>query len=131
MSETKQEKWERGKTLFLESVFKPDDRLRGCAHNQQCYHELMEIREQVIEMVRAMPNPHADPIPFGKKNNAVTPTVTTPAGEISETLMSGALGNYYEHSDAWYDYKRNDPNAENPFTDPKDRERAERVVNGN
>ena len=36
-----------------------------------------------------------------------------------------------EHSDAWYDYKRNDPNAENPFTDPKDRERAERVVNGN
>ena len=131
MSETKQEKWERGKTLFLESVFKPDDRLRGCAHNQQCYHELMEIREQVIEMVRAMPNPHADPIPFGKKNNSVTPTVTTPAGEISETLMSGALGNYYEHSDAWYDYKRNDPNAENPFTDPKDRERAERVVNGN
>ena len=131
MSETKQEKWERGKTLFLESVYKPDSKLRGCAHNQQCYHELMEIRDQVIEMVRAMPNPHADPIPFGKKNNSVTPTVTTPAGEISETLMSGALGNYYEHSDAWYDYKRNDPNAENPFTDPKDRERAERVVNGN
>ena len=36
-----------------------------------------------------------------------------------------------EHSDAYYDYTRNDPNAENPFTDPKDRERAERVVNGN
>ena len=35
-----------------------------------------------------------------------------------------------EHSDAWYDYKRNDPNAENPFTDPKDRARAERVVSG-
>ncbi len=31
----------------------------------------------------------------GEKNNAVTPTVTTPAGEISETLMSGALGDYY------------------------------------
>ena len=30
-----------------------------------------------------------------KKNNFVTPTVTTPAGEISETLMSGALGDYY------------------------------------
>ena len=29
-----------------------------------------------------------------------------------------------EHSDAWYDYNRNDPNRENPFTDPKDRERA-------
>ena len=34
-----------------------------------------------------------------------------------------------EHSDAYYDYKRNDPNAKNPFTDPVDRERAERVVN--
>ena len=48
MSETKQEKWDRGKTLFLESVHKPDHELRGCAHNQQCFHELMEIRDQVI-----------------------------------------------------------------------------------
>ena len=95
MKETKQEKWERGKTLFLESVYKPDDRLSGCAHNQECYHELMEIRDQVIEMVRNMSNPHSPPIEFGKKNNVVTPTVTTPAGEISETLMSGALGDYY------------------------------------
>ena len=95
MKETKQEKWERGKTLFLESVYKPDDRLRGCAHNQECYHELMEIRDQVIEMVRNMPNPHSSPIEFGKKNNVVTPTVTTPAGEISETLMSGTLRDHY------------------------------------
>ena len=58
MSETKQDKWDRGKTLFLESVYKADDRLRGCAHNQECFHELMEIREQVIEMVRKMPNPY-------------------------------------------------------------------------
>ena len=35
-----------------------------------------------------------------------------------------------EHSDAYYDYKRNDPDRENPFTDPKDRARAERVVFG-
>ena len=97
MSETKQEKWERGKTLFLESVYKPDSKLRGCAHNQQCYHELMEIRDQVIEMVREMPNPHADPIPFGKKNNSVTPTVTTPAGEISETLFGGTLQDFYKN----------------------------------
>ena len=34
----------------------------------------------------------------------------------------------YKHSDAWYDYTRNDPNRENPFTDPKDRARADRVV---
>ena len=33
-----------------------------------------------------------------------------------------------EHSDYYYDYKRNDPDAENPFTDPKDRERADFVV---
>ena len=35
-----------------------------------------------------------------------------------------------EHSDYWYDYTRNDPNRENPFTDPVDRTRAERVVGG-
>ena len=48
-SETKQEKWDRGKTLFLESVHKPDHHLRSCAHNQKCFHELMEIRDLVIE----------------------------------------------------------------------------------
>ena len=95
MTETALEKWDRGKTLLLESLFKPDSRLRGCAYNQNCYDEMMELRDTVIELVKEMKNPHADPIPFGKKNNVVTPTVTTPAGEISETLMSGALGDYY------------------------------------
>ncbi len=95
LDETKQEKWDRGKTLMLESLHKPDDRLRGCAHNQECYHELMEIRDQVIEMVRDMPNPHTPPLAFGKKNNHVEPTIETPNGDISETLMSGALGAYY------------------------------------
>ena len=76
--------------LFYESVLKPDHQLRECAHNQECYHELMEIRDQVIEMVREMPNPHTPPLEFGKKNSFVTPTVTTPAGEISETLMNGS-----------------------------------------
>ncbi len=93
--ETKRDKWDRGKTLFLESVHKPDHELRGCAHNQKCFHELMEIREEVIKMVQSMPNPHIPPLEFGKKNSFVTPTVTTPAGEISETLMSGTLGDYY------------------------------------
>ena len=95
MTETKQEKWERGKTLMLESLHKPDDRLRGCAHNQECFHELLEIRDEVLEIVTNMPNPHSPPLAFGKKNNHVEPTITTPHGEISETLMSGALGNYY------------------------------------
>ena len=93
--ESKREKWDRGKTLFLESVHKPDHELRGCAHNQKCFHELMEIREEVIKMVQSMPNPHIPPLEFGKKNSYVTPTVTTPAGEISETLMSGTLREHY------------------------------------
>ncbi len=33
-----------------------------------------------------------------------------------------------EHSDSYYDYTRNDPDRENPFTDPNDRERAFNVT---
>ena len=32
---------------------------------------------------------------FGDNNDHVEPTVTTPNGEISETLMSGALRDHY------------------------------------
>ena len=32
---------------------------------------------------------------FGQKNDHVEPTITTPNGEISETLMSGALRDHY------------------------------------
>ena len=93
--ETKVEKYNRAVDLFIESVHKPDHHLRSCAHNQKCFHELMEIRDLVIELVREMPNPHTPPLAFGKKNNHIEPTITTPNGEISETLMSGALGDYY------------------------------------
>ena len=93
--ETKKQKWDRAHALFLESLYKPDHALRGCSHNQKCFNELMEIREQVIEMVQALPNPHTEPLPFGKKNNHVEPTISTPNGDISETLMSGTLGEYY------------------------------------
>jgi len=89
------EKWDRAKTLLLESLYKPDSKLRGCAYNQDCYDEMMELRDHVIGIVKLMDNPHSPPIEFGKKNNHVEPTITTPAGEISETLMSGALGDYY------------------------------------
>ena len=58
MSETKQDKWDRGRTLLLESLYKPDSKLRGCAYNQGCYDEMIEIRDQVIELVRHMVNPH-------------------------------------------------------------------------
>ena len=92
-----QEKWDRGKTLLLESLYKPDSKLRGCAYNQECYDEMIALRDHVIELIKSMDNPHCPPvkIPFGKKNNHIEPTVTTPAGEISETLMSGSLGDYY------------------------------------
>ena len=36
-------------TIFMESVHKPDPRLRSCAHNQECFNELMEWREEVLE----------------------------------------------------------------------------------
>ena len=94
-TQTKQEKWDRGKTLFLESVHKPDHQLRACAHNQQCYDQLMEIRDLVIEMVHALPNPHKPKLKPGEKNDHVEQTTMTPNGLISNTLLSGALGDYY------------------------------------
>jgi len=51
------EKWDRAKTLMLESLHKPDNALRACGHNQKCYYELLEIRDQVINMVQNMRNP--------------------------------------------------------------------------
>ena len=60
--------------------------------------------------------------------------INTPEGyKFADTLITGADHGVVnvpdiEHSDAWYDYTRNDPDRENPFTDPKDRERADRVV---
>ena len=51
VKETCADKWDRARTLFLESLYKPDNELRACSHNQKCYNELMEIRETVIEYV--------------------------------------------------------------------------------
>jgi hypothetical protein len=52
--ETQEDKWNRGLTLFTESVLKPDPELRNCAHNQLCYHELMYIREHVLEYLKTL-----------------------------------------------------------------------------
>tara|TARA_B100000131_G_scaffold204919_1_gene197019 strand:- start:1982 stop:2182 length:201 start_codon:yes stop_codon:yes gene_type:complete len=52
--ETEKEKWDRGRALFLESLYKPDHELRGCSHNQKCFNELMQIREDVIEYVKGL-----------------------------------------------------------------------------
>jgi len=55
--ESQRDKWERGRSLFIESLHKPDHALRGCAHNQKCYNELIEVREMAIEWARSLPNP--------------------------------------------------------------------------
>ena len=52
--ETREQKLERAMSLFIESIHKPDHQLRGCAHNQKCYHELMQIREHVLEYLHSM-----------------------------------------------------------------------------
>ena len=89
------ERWDAAHAIFIESLIKPDNHLRSCAYNQQCYEELMQIRDEVVEIVRDISNPHTPPLAFGKKNNHVEPTITTPNGEISETLMSGTLREHY------------------------------------
>jgi len=53
-NESKQEKWNRGLDIFVESVIKPDPALRQCAHNQKCYHELMDVRKNVLEYLQTL-----------------------------------------------------------------------------
>ena len=52
--ESQDQRWNRGVDIFIESVQKPDPSLRGCAHNQKCYNELMEVREHVLEYVKTL-----------------------------------------------------------------------------
>ena len=53
-NETPDEKWNRGLDLYIESVQKPDNQLRSCAHNQKCYNELMEVRAHVLEYLKTI-----------------------------------------------------------------------------
>ena len=53
-SETPAQKYQRALDLFTESVLKPDHTLRGCAYNQGCYEDLMEIREHVLEYLKTL-----------------------------------------------------------------------------
>lgn len=52
--ESKQQKWNRGLDLFIESVLKPDNELRQCAHNQKCYNELLDVRDNVLEYLQTL-----------------------------------------------------------------------------
>ena len=53
-SETASQKYDRALSLFTESVMKPDHDLRGCAHNQGCYDQLMEIRNHVLKYLKTL-----------------------------------------------------------------------------
>tara|TARA_Y100000768_G_C23614504_1_gene512061 strand:+ start:82 stop:276 length:195 start_codon:yes stop_codon:yes gene_type:complete len=52
--ETEEVRWNRGLDLFIESVHKPDDKLRSCAHNQNCYDELMGVKDKVLEYLKTL-----------------------------------------------------------------------------
>ena len=47
--EPQDQKWNRALDLFTESAMKPDPELRQCAHNQKCFHELMYIKQQILQ----------------------------------------------------------------------------------
>ncbi|ADO98018.1 hypothetical protein SSSM5_052 [Synechococcus phage S-SSM5] len=51
-TENQDVKFNRGLDLFIESVLKPDHKLRQCAHNQKCFNELMWVRDDVLEYLR-------------------------------------------------------------------------------
>ena len=52
IDESKRDKWNRGLDILIESVIKPDPSLRQCAHNQRCYHELMDVRQDVLNYLK-------------------------------------------------------------------------------
>ena len=52
--ESQDELWNRALDIFIESVHKPDNALRTCAHNQKCYNELMWIREDIIDHLNTL-----------------------------------------------------------------------------
>jgi len=104
--ETKEDKWTRAHALFLESLYKADHELRGCSHNQKCYHELIEIRDSIIDYVRKIPNPYA---PAGKFRGAEP---VKSINGISVVLLGGALGEHYrkdwseEQLTEWEEYNK-------------------------
>ena len=48
-SETSVERYQRAVDLVIESLYKPDDTIRSCAHNQRCFEEMMSVREDVLQ----------------------------------------------------------------------------------
>ena len=59
--ESKVDKHNRAVDIFIESVQKPDSALRSCAHNQKCYNELMDVRQQVLDYVYTLRDTNITP----------------------------------------------------------------------
>ena len=53
-NESEADKFNRGLDIFIESVIEPDPTLRANAHEQKCYHELMYIREYVLNYLKTL-----------------------------------------------------------------------------
>ena len=53
-TESKDQKWNRGLDICIESIHKADHALRGCAHNQKCFVELMEIRDNILQYAQTL-----------------------------------------------------------------------------
>ena len=74
VDESKSEKYNRAVDLFIESVHKPDTALRYCDHNQRCYNELMEVRQQVLDYVYRLrlsnPVPPVDRITYEMEHDS-------------------------------------------------------------
>ena len=56
MTDQKHQKRRDALGLFYESVLKPDNQLRQCAHNQECFNELMEWRKDIIQYLNERRN---------------------------------------------------------------------------
>ena len=53
-NESEADKFNMGLDIFIESVIEPDPTLRANAHEQKCYHELMYIREYVLNYLKTL-----------------------------------------------------------------------------
>jgi hypothetical protein len=52
--DSENDRWNRAVSLFVESVLKPDSELRQEAHEQECFHELMYVREIILEHLKTL-----------------------------------------------------------------------------
>ena len=53
-SETSVERYQRAVDLVIESLYKPDDTIRSCAHNQRCFNEMMSVLEDVLRYLTSL-----------------------------------------------------------------------------